>query len=175
MQRYYCRLDTRHCSLSDPAPPDPRTFLLIYSTELAFLLHRHGGRARGETVLCVEARDRHRESTRESARDLSAREAPLPQPQRRAVAYLASANVPQMDIAARRGEPSQGPASRRRRISRLSRRARRRRGAAAAAAARGGRRGAPRARRRREGQCRWQRAAGARGRCLVGVRVLGIG
>ena len=45
------RLRLRTHSLTTPRSPIPRTFLLIYSTELAFLLHRHGGRARGETVL----------------------------------------------------------------------------------------------------------------------------
>jgi len=47
------RLRLRTHSLTIPRSPIPtvRTFLLIYSTELAFLLHLHGGRARGETVL----------------------------------------------------------------------------------------------------------------------------
>ena len=46
------RLRLRTHSLTTPRSPIPRTFLLIYSTELAFLLHRHGhgGRARGVKV-----------------------------------------------------------------------------------------------------------------------------
>ena len=45
------RLRTHSLTTRSPRSPIPRTFLLIYSTELAFLLHRHGGRARGETLL----------------------------------------------------------------------------------------------------------------------------